>query len=95
MNRMMQKHRLLPLIIIAMGIIMAGGMTLLLKHSAEEDARAKLELNAKIYTGRLTENIKNGIDVTNTLEQVLINGDGRINDFPRIAKSMQADGQSD
>ena len=91
MNRMMQKHRLLPLIIIAMGIIMAGGMTLLLKHSAEEDARAKLELNAKIYTGRLTENIKNGIDVTNTLEQVLINGDGRINDFPRIAKSMQAD----
>lgn len=91
MNRMMQKHRLLPLIIIAMGIIMAGGMTLLLKHSAEEDARARLELNAKIYTGRLTENIKNGIDVTNTLEQVLINGDGRINDFPRIAKSMQAD----
>ena len=70
---------------------MAGGMTLLLKHSAEEDARARLELNAKIYTGRLTENIKNGIDVTNTLEQVLINGDGRINDFPRIAKSMQAD----
>lgn len=91
MNRMMQKHRLLPLIIIAMGIIMAGGMTLLLKHSAEEDARAKLELNAKIYTGRLTENIKNGIDVTNTLEQVLINGDGKISDFPRIAKSMQAD----
>ena len=70
---------------------MAGGMTLLLKHSAEEDARAKLELNAKIYTGRLTENIKNGIDVTNTLEQVLINGDGKISDFPRIAKSMQAD----
>lgn len=91
MNRMIQKHRLLPLIIIAMGIIMAGGMTLLLKHSAEEDARAKLELNAKIYTGRLTENIKNGIDVTNTLEQVLINGDGKISDFPRIAKSMQAD----
>ena len=91
MNRMMQKHRLLPLIIIAMGIIMAGSMTLLLKHSAEEDARAKLELNAKIYTGRLTENIKNGIDVTNMLEQVLINGDGKISDFPRIAKSMQAD----
>lgn len=91
MNRMMQKHRLLPLIIIAMGIIMAGGMTLLLKHSAEEDARAKLELNAKIYTGRLAEDIKTGIDVTNTLEQVLINGDGRINDFPRIAKNMHAD----
>lgn len=91
MNRMMQKHRLLPLIIIAMGIIMAGGMTLLLKHAAEEDAQAKLELNAKIYTGRLAEDIKTGIDVTNTLEQVLINGDGRINDFPRIAKSMQAD----
>lgn len=91
MNRMMQKHRLLPLIIIAMGIIMAGGMTLLLKHSAEEDARAKLELNAKIYTGRLAEEIKNGIDVTNTLEQVLINGDGKINDFPRLAKHMHAD----
>lgn len=82
---------MLPLIIIAIGIIMAGGMTLLLKHSAEEDAQAKLELNAKIYTGRLAEDIKTGIDVTNTLEQVLINGDGRINDFPRIAKHMHAD----
>ena len=91
MNRMMQKHRLLPLLIIVMGFIVAGSMTLLLKHSAEEDAQAKLDLNAKIYTGRLTENIKNGIDVTNTLEQVLINGDGKISDFPRIAKSMQAD----
>ena len=82
---------MLPLIIIAIGIIMAGGMTLLLKHAAEEDAQAKLELNAKIYTGRLTEEIKNGIDVTNTLEQVLINGDGKINDFPRLAKNMHAD----
>lgn len=91
MNRMMQKHRLLPLLIIVMGFIVAGSMALLLKHAAEEDAQAKLELNAKIYTGRLTENIKNGIDVTNTLEQVLINGDGKISDFPRLAKSMQAD----
>ncbi len=66
-------------------------MALLLRHAAEEDAQAKLDLNAKIYTGRLTENIKNGIDVTNTLEQVLINGDGKISDFPRIAKSLQAD----
>ena len=81
----------MPIIIIAMEIILAGGMTLLLKHSAEEDAKAKLELNAKIYTDRLTEEIKNGIDVTNMLEQVLINGDGKINDFPRIAKNMQAD----
>lgn len=91
MNRMMQKHRLLPLLIIVMGFIVAGSMALLLKHDAEKDAQAKLELNAKIYTGRLTENIKNGIDVMNTLEQVLINGDGKISDFPRIAKSMQAD----
>lgn len=70
---------------------MTGGMTLLLKHSAEEDAKAKLELNAKIYAARLAEEIKNGIDVTNTLEQVLINGDGKINDFPRLAKHMHAD----
>lgn len=91
MNRMMQKHRLLPLLIIVIGFIVAASMLLLFKHAAEEEAQARLELNAKIYAGRLTEDIKTGIDVTNTLEQVLINGDGRINDFPRIAKSMQAD----
>lgn len=91
MNRMMQKHRLLPLLIIVMGFIVAGSMALLLKHAAEEDAQAKLELNAKIYAARLAEKIKNGIDVTNTLEQVLINGDGKINDFPRLAKHMHAD----
>ena len=91
MNKMMQKHRLLPLLIIVMGFIVACILALLIKQAVEEDARAKLELNAKIYTGRLTEDIKGGIDVTNTLEQVLINSDGRISDFPRIAKSMQAD----
>lgn len=91
MNRMMQKHRLLPLLIIVIGFIVAASMLLLFKHAAEEEAQARLELNAKIYAGRLTEDIKTGIDVTNTLEQVLINGDGRISDFPRIAKSMQAD----
>lgn len=91
MNRMMQKHRLLPLLIIVLGFIVAASMLLLFKHAAEEEAQARLELNAKIYAGRLAEDIKTGIDVTNTLEQVLINGDGRISDFPRIAKSMQAD----
>ena len=91
MNKMMQKHRLLPLLIIVLGFLVAGSMLLLFKHAEKEDAQARLELNAKIYAGRLAEDIKTGIDVTNTLEQVLINGDGRINDFPRIAKSMQAD----
>ena len=91
MNRMMQKHRLLPLLIIVLGFIVAASMLLLFKHAAEEEAQARLELNAKIYAGRLAEDIKTGIDVTNTLEQVLINGDGRISDFPRIAKSMQTD----
>lgn len=91
MNRMMQKHRLLPLLIIVMGFIVAGSMALLFKHAEEDDDQARLELNAKIYSSRLAENIKTGIDVTNTLEQVLINGDGKIGDFPRIAKSLQAD----
>lgn len=91
MNRMMQKHRLLPLLIIVMGFIVAGSMVLLFKHAEDDDDQARLELNAKIYSSRLAENIKTGIDVTNTLEQVLINGDGKISDFPRLAKSLQAD----
>lgn len=91
MNKMMQKHRLLPLLIIVIGLIIASSMVLLIKQAVEKDARERLDLNAKIYTGRLAEDIKAGIDVTNTLEQVLINSDGRIKDFPRLAKSMQAD----
>ena len=91
MNKMMQKHRLLPLLIVVMGLIIASSMALLIKQAVEKDARERLDLNAKIYTGRLAEDIKAGIDVTNTLEQVLINSDGRIKDFPRLAKSLQAD----
>ena len=87
----MQKHRLLPLLIVVMGLIIASSMALLIKQAVEKDARERLDLNAKIYTGRLAEDIKAGIDVTNTLEQVLINSDGRIKDFPRLAKSLQAD----
>lgn len=91
MNKMMEKHRLLPLLIIVIGVIIAGSMALLIKQAVEKDARERLDLNAKIYTGRLAEDIKAGIDVTITLDQVLINSDGRIKDFPRLAKSLQAD----
>ena len=50
---MTQKYKLLPLLIIVLGFIVAGSMLLLFKHAAEEDDQARLELNAKIYTGRI------------------------------------------
>ena len=40
MNKMTQKYKLLPLLIIVLGFIVAGSMLLLFKHAAEEEAQA-------------------------------------------------------
>lgn len=54
----------------------------------EEGQRLIVFMNAKTYGQQIEEDLENGIGITNSLEQILINSDGQIHDFNKIAKYM-------
>ena len=53
-----------------------------------EQAITKAKLNAKVYTGELERDFYQGISVTKALEDVIINGQGEIHDFPALAENL-------
>ena len=54
-------------------------------------AFAQAELNAKVYTVELERDFERGAAVTETLEEVIINGKGRIPSFQAIAGDLMRD----
>ncbi len=52
-------------------------------------AITKAELTAKVYTGDLERDFHQGISVTKALEDVIINGEGRIQDFTAASEMDQ------
>ena len=61
------------------------------KKSQDELNRSKVELNATTCAQRIQLDIMQGINITNTLEQVIISDDGEIQKFSEIAEDMMTD----
>ena len=61
------------------------------KKSQDELNRSKVELNAMTYAQRIQLDIMQGVNITNTLEQVIISDDGEIQKFSEIAEDMMTD----
>ena len=61
------------------------------KKSQDELNRSKVELNAMTCAQRIQLDIMQGINITNTLEQVIISDDGEIQKFSEIAEDLMAD----
>ena len=61
------------------------------KKGQDELNRSKVELNAMTCAQRIQLDIMQGINITNTLEQVIISDDGEIQKFPEIAEDMMTD----
>lgn len=73
------------------GIIVLGTIAYHFNKNQNSLIYSKVELNAMTYAEHMRLDIMQGINVTNTLEQILVNNDGNINKFPEIAESMMAD----
>ncbi len=56
-----------------------------------QEAITRAELNAKVYTGELERDFHQGISVAKALEDVIINGQGEVLDFPSIAENLMED----
>lgn len=82
---------LLPLWILLIGSI----VLYMIAHAVQQDdfrhIRTLAELNAVTYGDNIIADLNAGINITDTLEQILISTDGRIDKFDTIAGGMMTD----
>lgn len=86
-----EKYLFIPVMVFLVGIIVLGTIAYHFNKNQNSLIYSKVELNAMTYAEHMRLDIMQGINVTNTLEQILVNNDGNINKFPEIAESMMAD----
>ena len=82
---------LLPLWVLLIGSIVLYMIAHAVQLSDSRHLRTLAELNAVTYGDSMIADLNAGINITDTLEQLLISADGRIDKFDTIADRMMAD----
>lgn len=85
-----KKKTIVPLIVFLVGICLLSVFTYNTNVQIQKDRRTIAKLNAVTYGQRIENDIENGIEITDTLKQVLINGNGQIIDFSKIAENLMS-----
>lgn len=86
----MKKKTIVPLIVFLVGICLLSIFTYNTNVQIQKDRRAIAKLNVETYGQRIENDIENGIETTDTLKQVLINGNGQIINFSKIAENLMS-----
>ena len=87
----MKQKTLIPLIVFLLGICLVG--IILYKVDSHETAQNHTTalLNATTYGERIKMRLREGIDVTDVLKQILISESGEFNQFDMIAENLMSD----
>lgn len=85
-----KKKTIVPLIVFLVGICLLSVFTYNTNVQIQKDRRTIAKLNVETYGQRIENDIENGIETTDTLKQVLINGNGQIIDFSKIAENLMS-----
>ena len=56
-----------------------------------KQVRTKAKLNAVTYSDRMVDELNQGINITNSLENIILNDNGNIKQFEDIAQRMMTD----
>lgn len=86
----MKKKTIVPLIVFLVGICLLSVFTYNINVQIQKDRRTIAKLNVVTYGQRIENDIENGIEITDTLKQVLINGNGQIINFSKIAENLMS-----
>ena len=86
----MKKKTIIPLIVFLVGICLLSLFTYNTNVQIQKDRRTIAKLNVVTYGQRIENDIENGIEITDTLKQVLINGNGQIINFSKIAENLMS-----
>ena len=86
----MKKKTIVTLTVFLVGICLLGLYTYNMDVQIQKDQRTLALMNAKTYGQQIEGDLENGVEITNSLEQILINSDGQIHDFSKIAKYVMS-----
>lgn len=86
----MKRKTIVPLIVFLVGICLLSVFTYNTNVQIQEDRRTIAKLNAVTYGQRIENDIENGIEITDTLKQLLINGNGQITNFSKVAENLMS-----
>ena len=87
----MKKKTLVPFIVFLLGMCLVGLIVYKTDAIEKEQKRTTAQLNATTYGERIKNEITNGIEITDTLQQILISENGAINYFDTISKNIMSD----
>lgn len=86
-----KKQTLIPLTVLLLGMCFVG----LIVHNIDTHETLQrhitAQLNADTYGERIKNELADGMEITQTLEQVLISGNGQMNEFDTIAQNLMSD----
>lgn len=77
--------------VFVLGSMALSGICYRVNLSNRQQVRTVTELNAMTYAERMTSDVNHGISITNSLEEILVSQDGKINNFPQIAEDLMTD----
>ena len=86
----MKKKTIVPLIVFLVGICLLSVFTYNTNVQIQKDRRTIAKLNAVTYGQRIENDIENGIEITDSLKQLLINGNGQIINFSKVAANLMS-----
>lgn len=87
----LKKRFIVPAVVFILGMCALIGAIYVVGESQEQQNRTNAKLNAMTYAERINGELMEGIGVTDTLEQVVISGDGNITGFYDVAANMMDD----
>lgn len=86
-----KKQTLIPLTVLLLGMCFVG----LIVHNIDTHETLQrhitAQLNADTYGERIKNELAGGMEITQALEQVLISGNGQMNEFGTIAQNLMSD----
>ena len=86
-----KKKTLVPLIIFLLGICLVSLIVYKTDAHEKEQRHITAQLNVATYGEQIKNEITNGIEITDTLKQILISEDGEIHQFETIAGNLMSD----
>ena len=86
----MKKKTLVPLIVFLLGICLVGFSAYKTDIHEKTERHLKAQLNATAYGECIKNEITSGIEITDALKQILLSGNGKINQFDTIAENLMS-----
>lgn len=82
---------ILPVMVLLLGYICLTHILYQIYSHNLQQMRTITELNAMTYAERMTSDLNMGISITESLQEILISENGKIDNFPQVAEDLMTD----